>query len=408
MNFNIPFKDLSKSEKIQLYVQHTQPALNKKALIPPFMSIDQEGGRVERTEKIHKGKKYLSAKNAYEMGISFLQDQTKQIALELKSYGFNMNFAPVLDVNTNFVSSVILTAGARLTFNKKISTGSLVVSTNDAVVTLNKDSVYTGSRLNAHGGGTFAIYGSMSISNDFSMGGTVNVFGTLKANQSNNANYTYFNVSASGNPIGGRLTVKNGGKVYFGDRSIAKNNGLCANLKGSITIEKGGYLDALNGIKMHSGSIMNFAGGTTNIDAVIMANYDKSGVMKTKSTMTMNVSGATTLTKVVMDDGSFENANDTQLTINFNGLANGEALTINELTGLTTGRFIVLENFSEGDFFVKNVLATNADGSIIGMTFGGESLFQLEDGKIVIPEPSTYAMIFGAIALGFVAYRRRK
>ena len=32
MNFNIPFKDLSKSEKIQLYVQHTQPALNKKAL----------------------------------------------------------------------------------------------------------------------------------------------------------------------------------------------------------------------------------------------------------------------------------------------------------------------------------------------------------------------------------------
>ena len=26
----------------------------------------------------------------------------------------------------------------------------------------------------------------------------------------------------------------------------------------------------------------------------------------------------------------------------------------------------------------------------------------------VSPEPSTYAMIFGAIALGFVAYRRRK
>ena len=26
----------------------------------------------------------------------------------------------------------------------------------------------------------------------------------------------------------------------------------------------------------------------------------------------------------------------------------------------------------------------------------------------VIPEPSTYAMIFGALALGFVAYRRRK
>ncbi len=81
--------------------------IEKNALIPMFYSIDQEGGRVERTENIHNGKKYLSAKNAYEMGISYLQDQTKQIALELKSYGINMNFAPVLDVNTNENNPVI-------------------------------------------------------------------------------------------------------------------------------------------------------------------------------------------------------------------------------------------------------------------------------------------------------------
>ncbi len=75
--------------------------------IPLFYSIDQEGGRVERTEKIHGKKKYLSAKNAYEMGLSFLQHQTKEIALELKSYGINMNFAPVLDVNTNKDNPII-------------------------------------------------------------------------------------------------------------------------------------------------------------------------------------------------------------------------------------------------------------------------------------------------------------
>lgn len=74
--------------------------LSKDAPVPMFYSIDQEGGRVERTEKIHGGKKYLSAKQAFEMGISYLQNQTKEIALELKSYGINMNFAPVLDVNT--------------------------------------------------------------------------------------------------------------------------------------------------------------------------------------------------------------------------------------------------------------------------------------------------------------------
>lgn len=67
----------------------------------PFLSIDQEGGRVERTENIHNGKKYLSAKYAYSKGKDFLRNQTEQIAKELKSYGINLNFAPCIDVNTN-------------------------------------------------------------------------------------------------------------------------------------------------------------------------------------------------------------------------------------------------------------------------------------------------------------------
>lgn len=75
--------------------------IKSKALIPPFLSIDQEGGRVERTENIHNGKKYLSAKYAYEKGEDFLHNQTKEIAQELKSYGLNLNFAPCIDVNTN-------------------------------------------------------------------------------------------------------------------------------------------------------------------------------------------------------------------------------------------------------------------------------------------------------------------
>lgn len=75
--------------------------IKSKALIPPFISIDQEGGRVERTENIHGCKKYLSAKDAAQKGIYFLCNQTKELCEELVSYGFNMNFAPVLDTNTN-------------------------------------------------------------------------------------------------------------------------------------------------------------------------------------------------------------------------------------------------------------------------------------------------------------------
>ena len=69
------------------------------SITPPFLSIDQEGGKVERTENIHK--KYLSAKYAFEKGEEFLQNQTLEIAKELKDFGINMNFAPCIDVNTN-------------------------------------------------------------------------------------------------------------------------------------------------------------------------------------------------------------------------------------------------------------------------------------------------------------------
>lgn len=67
--------------------------------LSPFLSIDQEGGRVERTEKIHP--RYLSARQAYQKGEKFLAEQTETIAKELKEYGLNMNFAPCLDVNSN-------------------------------------------------------------------------------------------------------------------------------------------------------------------------------------------------------------------------------------------------------------------------------------------------------------------
>lgn len=75
--------------------------IKKKASYPLFLSIDQEGGRVERTENIHNGKKYLSARFAFEKGEEFLKNQTKEIALELKDFGINLNFAPCIDVNTN-------------------------------------------------------------------------------------------------------------------------------------------------------------------------------------------------------------------------------------------------------------------------------------------------------------------
>ena len=92
---------------IQNKEQFKELILNVKnnSLIPPFLSIDQEGGRVERTENIHP--RYLSPRYAYENGLDFLEKQTEKIAQELKEYGINLNFAPCIDVNTNPQNPII-------------------------------------------------------------------------------------------------------------------------------------------------------------------------------------------------------------------------------------------------------------------------------------------------------------
>ena len=90
-------KDIQTAEQFKILIEEIKSATK----IPPFLSIDQEGGRVERTENIHNGKKYLSAKFAFEKGEEFLKAQTEEISQELKSYGINLNFAPCIDTNTN-------------------------------------------------------------------------------------------------------------------------------------------------------------------------------------------------------------------------------------------------------------------------------------------------------------------
>ena len=75
--------------------------------IPPFLGIDEEGGRVERTENLFGGKKFLSARYQAEKGLKYVEKETTAISVLLKELGFNMNFAPVLDVNTNPANPII-------------------------------------------------------------------------------------------------------------------------------------------------------------------------------------------------------------------------------------------------------------------------------------------------------------
>lgn len=78
--------------------------LNNK--IPLFISVDEEGGRVSRMPG--EFKKLPSNKIIGEINNSNLSYNIgKIISKQLTSLGFNMNFAPVLDINSNPQNSVI-------------------------------------------------------------------------------------------------------------------------------------------------------------------------------------------------------------------------------------------------------------------------------------------------------------
>lgn len=75
----------------------TNNSLNK---VPLFVSVDEEGGRVSRMPyEIRKLPSNLIIGNKNNPDLSY--NIGKIIGEELKTYGFNMDFAPVLDINSN-------------------------------------------------------------------------------------------------------------------------------------------------------------------------------------------------------------------------------------------------------------------------------------------------------------------
>lgn len=52
----------------------------------------------------------------------------------------------------------------------------------------------------------------------------------------------------------------------------------------------------------------------------------------------------------------------------------------------------------------NNIIMSDADGNMYDVVLDGNKI----TAGNVIPEPSTYAAILGAVALAFAAYRRRK
>jgi beta-N-acetylhexosaminidase len=82
--------------------------LQSYSKVPLLITVDQEGGLVQRLKKRHGFTKVLSpqevgSKNSKE----FTYRESKKLAKDLKNVGINLNFSPSADVNTNPSNPVI-------------------------------------------------------------------------------------------------------------------------------------------------------------------------------------------------------------------------------------------------------------------------------------------------------------
>lgn len=95
-----------KSPEQLLELNNSLKSANSVNKIPLFISVDEEGGRISRISKTIKNLptnkdigKINNEEFSYEIGML--------LAEKVKAFGFNMNFAPVLDINSNPKNPVI-------------------------------------------------------------------------------------------------------------------------------------------------------------------------------------------------------------------------------------------------------------------------------------------------------------
>ena len=96
-------------EQISKLTKKLQNIANKYNKIPLLISTDQEGGKVNRLQKGFK-----VAPSQFEVGEKYNIEQAEQLAAntagQMSVLGINVNFSPVVDVNTNNKSHVALSS----------------------------------------------------------------------------------------------------------------------------------------------------------------------------------------------------------------------------------------------------------------------------------------------------------
>lgn len=102
--------NLQSGPQIATLIEQMQQVMREANLPPLFIAIDQEGGRVARLPaqlSTRFGGNMALGATYMEHGTDYAEQVAAGIAAELKLFGFNLNFAPTVDVNVNPENPVI-------------------------------------------------------------------------------------------------------------------------------------------------------------------------------------------------------------------------------------------------------------------------------------------------------------
>jgi beta-N-acetylhexosaminidase len=99
-------RNISSPKQLKALTKYLQA--QNKLFVPLFIGVDQEGGKVQRLDKSNGFSHYLSAQElAQEKTLQRASKEYENLSNELYEYGFNLNFAPVVDLNLNPKSPAI-------------------------------------------------------------------------------------------------------------------------------------------------------------------------------------------------------------------------------------------------------------------------------------------------------------
>ena len=90
--------NINNYEELKKFISDLKDACN----IIPFISVDYEGGTIDRFGKLNEVKRYPSARTLGLSDEAYTYVVATEMANILKDLGFNMDFAPVLDITDDY------------------------------------------------------------------------------------------------------------------------------------------------------------------------------------------------------------------------------------------------------------------------------------------------------------------